>query len=221
MDTAATAPQTWGQLPGRARDGRTAAVATALAVGLAGGVLTSYAQGLLGGGALAPLTNSASSWCVLAALVSLRARRPGLAALCGAVALLALNAGFGVGHGLRGYTYSARTFLFWSAAALVAGPVVGACTWHLRRGGRHLAAVATGVLAGILAGEAASGLTLVAGSTPAGYWLVQLCVAAVLLTAVSVRRLRAPAPVGTACAVTAATAALLWLVSAGDLLAWF
>ncbi|GAB7190691.1 hypothetical protein NUM3379_13970 [Kineococcus sp. NUM-3379] len=220
MDTAATTPRTRQARAGRARGAGAAAVATALAAGLAGGVLTSYAQGLLGD-ALAPLANSAGSWCLLAALVSLRARRPVLAALCGAVALLALNAGFGLGHELRGYTYSTRTFLFWSASAVTAGPVVGFCTWCLRRGRPLASALAAGVLAGILAGESASGLTLVAGTTPAGYWLVQLGLAAALLTVVSVRRLRAPAPVAAACAVTAATAAALWLVYAGDLLAWF
>lgn len=126
----------------------------AAGVGTALGVLTSYAQGWLPE-QVAPLANSSTSWCVVAALLALTARSAPAGALAATAALLSLNAGYGLGSELRGYVYGSQGLAFWSLAAVVAGPPVGAAVHWVRQRRRLLGPPAAGVLAGVVAGEGA------------------------------------------------------------------
>ncbi|MEJ5946579.1 DUF6518 family protein [Pseudokineococcus basanitobsidens] len=190
--TAATSTQTQQSRTGAGAGtvrGVLAPLALSAGVGLGGGVLTSYAQlGLPE--VLAPLANSASSWCLVAGLVALTARSAPVGALCGVVALLGMDAGYGLGSELRGYTYGWGTATFWALAALLAGPVVGAGVQWVRTDRRRLAPVAAGVLAGVVLGEGVYGLAVVGATTPTAYWVGQLVVGALGLAAVCALRLR-------------------------------
>jgi hypothetical protein len=179
-------------------------VGIAAVVGLIGGVLTSYLQGTLPD-ALAPLANSAAPWCAVAFAVATPARRPLVAVACAVLALLLLNLGYGLGSALRGYTYSTSTVLFWSAAAVVVGPLLGLSAHWIRRAAPSRAAVGAGYVVGILLGESAHGVTAIADTTPAGYWLVEAALGVLALVAVAATRLRRPLPI----AISAATAVLV------------
>ncbi len=176
-------------------------------VGLAAGVLTSYGQLWLPAGMLS-LANSAASWCVVAGLVALLARSVPLGAVAGTVALLGMDVGYGIASELRGYTYSTQAALFWAIAALVVGPVVGAGVQWLRHDRPLLAPLTTGVLAGVVLGEGAYGLLVVAESTSPAYWVAQIALGLVGLVAACALLLRTPrrTVVAVACAVLTSVA---------------
>lgn len=179
-------------------------VGLAAAVGLIGGVLTSYLQGFLPD-PVAPLANSAAPWCLIAFATALRARRPLVAVVCAVLALLLLNLGYGLGSALRGYTYSTSTTVFWSAAAVLVGPLLGLSAYWLRRSTPWWDAVGAGYVAGILLGESAHGVLAISDTTPVGYWLAEGLAGVVGLVVVAAVRLRRPAPI----AVAAGTAVLV------------
>ena len=58
------------------------------------------------------------------------------------------------------------------------GPLVGLAAGWLRHAGRRAGALGAGVLGGLLAGEAAYGLTALKFSSPADYWHVQFVLGA-------------------------------------------
>ena len=154
------------------------AVAWVAVGGVIIGVLTAIGQGALPG-VLAPMANSAGSWClaafVLAAFATGMPYRPvWLGAVLGALALFAMVIGYALASEVSGHAAGTRLVLFWGAAAVVVGPAIGiAATWH--RGGRSSrAALAAGLIAGILVGEAIYGLTFIAATTPVVYWAGQL-----------------------------------------------
>lgn len=156
-----------------------AAAAWVAAGGVIVGVLTSIGQGVLPD-VLAPMANSAGSWCLaafaLAALAVGPTNRPAwLGAVLGALALFAMVIGYALASEVSGHAAGTRLVLFWGAAAVVVGPAVGiAAAWF--RGGSSRAAVAAGVIAGILVGEAIYGLTFIAATTPVVYWAGQLVI---------------------------------------------
>lgn len=168
------------------------------------GALTVVAQGVLPHAA-APFANSASGWTVLTVLLVLWSRAlGGQAAVLGAASFVLLVLGYSAGAHLLGLFYDPTMF---GAVGLVAGPVVGVATAWLRERGLR-AASGTAVLAGIGAGEAVYGLTAVAGTTGAGYWVVVGAGALALLAGVLARRVRGAGPVGVAVAGTALVAAV-------------
>jgi hypothetical protein len=143
----------------------------------------SLAQGLLPA-ALAPFANSTSGWTILTALLVWAARRGlVLSAVLGAASFIALVSGYTFVSNLRGFYFSP---LFWSVVGVVAGPVVGVAAAALHRRGWELA-VGAGVLAGILLGDAAYGLTVVVATTGWVYWALSAAVGAALLVVVGVR----------------------------------
>ena len=168
------------------------AIAWVAAGGLIVGALTSIGQGILPD-VLAPMANSAGSWCLaafaLAAFAIGSTMRPAwLGAVLGALALFAMVIGYALASEVSGHAAGTRLVLFWGAAAVVVGPAVGiAATWF-RGGNQSRVAVAAGVIAGILAGEAVYGLTFIAATTPIVYWAGQLVIG--LGVAVSAAALR-------------------------------
>ena len=157
--------------------------------GLAIGMATSVAQGLLPD-TLAPLANSSASWCLCAFVIAMVQRKPQSAALAGFVSLVAMIAGYALATELLGYPAGAVSlFVRWGAAAVVAGPALGVGAAWLRGPNGLRRAVGIAPIAGILLGEGLYGLTVVAATTSVGYWIGQVAVglAAVVLAAVRLR----------------------------------
>jgi hypothetical protein len=176
-----------------------------VAVSLALGGATSFAQGLLPD-VLQPFANSASGWTVLSALLVWAARRgPGVSALLGAASFVALVLGYTAVSNLRGFFFSP---VFWSVVGLVAGPWVGAAAAALHQRGRG-AAVGAGLLTGVLLGDSGYGLTMVAATTGRTYWVIVGVLGVALLVAMSVRRLRSGRVVLVAVATATAVALLM------------
>lgn len=175
-----------------------------MAVGTVVGVSTVYGQAWLPD-VLAPLANSSGSWSVVAFAVALLAPNMRTAVAVGVLTLAASLAGYVIGAGLRGYSSSQSLIVFWTLAALLVGPVLGLAASTMVRRSPQVAALAAGVVAGILIGEGAYGLRVVAETTPAGYWWAQMAVAVLwlLVTAVRVRRPAAAATAVVAAAVVA------------------
>lgn len=179
----------------------------AVIIGLAAGVLTSYAQLWLPEG-FSSLANSAASWCVVAGLVALLlARSAAVGAVAGTIALLGMDVGYGVGSELRGYTFGTEAALFWAVAALVVGPIVGAGVLWLRQDHPRLAPLAAALLAGVVVGEGAYGLLVVAESTTPAFWVGQIVVGLAGLAAVCALRLRTPRRIAVAVVGALLTAA--------------
>ena len=155
------------------------------------GCLESWAQGFLPG-ALRPLSNSASGFTLVTALLVHWSRATTRrAALLGAASFVLLVLGYAAVSSLRGFPYSP---LEWGVIGVVVGPFVGvAAAWLHGRGIR--AALGGGLLAGIGVGDAVYGLTTVAGTTGAGYWMAIGCLAIALLAWLLLRRVRGIAAV--------------------------
>jgi len=179
----------------------------AVLAGLVLGALTSYAQGWLPG-ALASLANSSGSWCLVAFLLALAATRRWAAALTGFLTLLMLLVGYVLAAAVRGFASSNSLLIFWGLAALVAGPVLGLAAQEVRRGGTTAAACGVAVMSGVLVGEGAYGLIVIADTTDPVYWWVSIVAGVVLLGWVGARRLRAVGPILLAVAVTVVLAVL-------------
>ena len=157
-------------------------------VALALGVLTAYAQGWLPQ-QMGSLANSAGSWALVAFALSLMATSGWLAAVFGSASLLALLAGYVLGAEMQGYPSSTTTVLFWGAAALLAGPLLGLSAFWIKTRRDLLAATGVGAVSGILIGEGIYGLTQVADTTYPPYWWGEIVVGLILLLAVAWRRL--------------------------------
>lgn len=156
----------------------------ALAVALGGA--TSLGQTFLPEEA-ASLANSVTGWTLpTVALVFVTARSFTEAAVTGAVSFVALTVGYAVVSTLRGFPFDPTT---WAVIGLLAGPVIGAATFALRRSPTH-AAVGGGLLAGVLIGEGVYGLTAVAATTSPVFWWAAITVGVTLLVAVATLRLR-------------------------------
>ncbi len=130
------------------------------------------------------LANSSSGWTLpTATLVLLLARSFPEAAIGGALSFVSLTIGYSVVSGWRGFEFDPTT---WAVIGLAAGPVVGAAAHALRRGS-ILAAVGTGVLAGILIGEGIYGLTVISATTSPVYWWIAIVLGTSLLIGMLIR----------------------------------
>lgn len=181
------------------------AVAVAVGVGLLVGGLTAFGQGWLPE-SVGSLANSVGTWALAAFLLALLAPTGRSAALAGCCALACMLAGYVVANQLRGYPSSSGLLVFWGAAALAAGPLLGlgACWLRWRRGA--WAALGAGGLSGLLVGEGVYGLRYVAETTSPPYWWGELVVGVLALVVLSAWRLRHWRTVRIATVVAAAVA---------------
>ncbi|GAB3689348.1 DUF6518 family protein [Saccharopolyspora tripterygii] len=171
------------------RRGAVRAALIAVACGLAAGGVTAVAQGALPA-PVASLANSSGAWTLLAFALALPAPTALAGAVCGALSLAGMLAGYVLTDLLRGYPSSTGLMVFWGAAALLAGPVLGLGAQWLRRGPGTRAALGLSALCGVLIGEAGYGLLVLAESTHPLYWWGQAGVGALLLAAGAVWKLR-------------------------------
>jgi hypothetical protein len=163
-----------------------ARVLLAAVVAVALGGATSLGQTFLPEEA-ASLANSVTGWTLpTVALVFVTARSFTEAAVTGAVSFVALTVGYAVVSTLRGFPFDPTA---WAVVGVLAGPVIGAATFALRRSPMH-AAVGGGLLAGVLIGEGVYGLTAIAATTSPVFWWAAITVGVALLVAVAALRLR-------------------------------
>lgn len=162
--------------------------AVVVAAALVLGVLTASAQGWLPQ-QMGSLANSVGSWALVAFALSLLATSDRLAAVFGCASLLGLLAGYVVGAQMFGYPSSHSTVLFWGAAALLAGPLLGISAYWVKTRRDVLAAIGVGVMCGVLVGEGVYGLTRIADTTYPPYWWGEILVGLVGLLTVAWRRL--------------------------------
>ena len=193
-----------------------ALTATVGLLGLALGVLTAYGQEWLPR-EVGSLANSSGSWALAAFLLALLATGPHVAAACGALALLALLAGYVLGAGLRGYPSGSTLIVFWGLATVFVGPFLGLGAHWVRSGRRTLAALGAGGMGGVLVGEGIYGLAYIADTTYPPYWWGQIAVGVALLCAIAVGRLRSPPLVALSVAVGLVVAAAFVGVYSGGL----
>jgi hypothetical protein len=165
---------------------------TLVAISLALGALTAYAQGWLPSG-VASLANSAAPWCLCAFAFGASTPRRLAAGWYGSLTLLALVVGYyGTNELLRGYPSSGTYVAFWSLAAVLAGPLlgVGGCAVRHERG--LLAAAGAGGVGGLLVAEGIHGLTVVAATTSTTYWWCEIVLGCALWAWLAATRLRSP-----------------------------
>lgn len=193
-------------------------LAQVVGVGLAIGGLTAFAQGWLPA-QMGPLANSAGSWVLVAFLLALLGRRPGVAAACAALAMVSLVVGYYAVNELRGFPSSTRAILFWAVAAVLVGPVLGLAAYWLRAGNATRAALGVGVPVGVLVGEGVYGLSYISATTYPPYWRFEIACGVSLLVVVSARRLRLPGPIMVAALVAAAVGVASLLAYTADLIA--
>ncbi len=182
-----------------------------VAAGLVVGIATSFGQGLLPD-VLAPLANSSTSWSLAAfALAAWLGDRHVLrSAVVAGLAFLAMLVGYDVATIARGYAISISMGLFWTAAALVAGPALGIGAAWLRGTEPRKQGAGIAPIAGIAAAEAIYGLTVIADTTPAPYWIAQLVLAALAVVWVGLRT-RSAVAVAVSVLLTAIAAAAFYV----------
>ena len=204
-----------GSSPSFARHAALVAVCGALI-----GVLTSFGQGFLPF-ELSPLANSAGSWSLAAFLLAMVEVSPRRSALLGTVALATMLVGYAAATQLRGFPVGMGLLVFWGVASIVAGPALGAGAAWVRGSDAIRIAAGVALIAGILAGEAVYGLTVVADTTPAGYWLGEMIVGLGVVVLASMRRLTTLRHVAIGIVLTAIVAAAFYATYSGNLLALF
>jgi hypothetical protein len=99
----------------------------AVVVGVALGVFSLLADGIVPGRLITLLGNIAAPWGMAAFFVGFRASSPKQGALVGALALVVGSATYYAGAAIRGYAAGTATNVVWTVVALVAGPILGAC----------------------------------------------------------------------------------------------
>jgi hypothetical protein len=99
----------------------------AVVVGVALGVFSVLADGILPGRLFTLLGNIAAPWGIAAFVVGYRAPSVRQGALVGGLALVVGVAAYYLGAAIRDYTVVTATNVVWTAVALIAGPVMGAC----------------------------------------------------------------------------------------------
>ncbi|MEB3370851.1 DUF6518 family protein [Saccharopolyspora mangrovi] len=185
--------------------GAGAGLAMAVLVGLAAGAATAIAQGALPA-QVASLANSSGSWCLLAFLLALPAPTAGFGAMAGVASLACMLAGYVLTDVLRGYPSSTGLMVFWGAAALLAGPLLGLGAQWLRRRPGTRAALGISALCGVLIGEATYGVLVLSGSTEPACWWAQAVLGVLLLVAAAAWKLRGLGVIVQAVLFTAAVA---------------
>ena len=188
------------------------------AVGLALGVLTAYAQNWLPQ-ELGSLANSSGSWALLAFGLALLGPNIAVAAASGSLSLLTLLGGYVVGAGLRGDPSSSAMIVFWVAAGLLIGPLLGLGAYWVKTDSGSRAALGIGAMGGVLVGEGIYGLAYIADTTFPPYWWGEIVAGLVLLLVVVLQRLQEWRVVALAVGVTVLVAGAFVVVYSQDLLA--
>lgn len=152
------------------------------------GVLTAYAQGWLPE-QMGSLANSSGSWALVAFVLAMLTATPVAGSVAGALSLVALLGGYIVGAGLRDFPSSTSLVVFWGAAALLVGPLLGLGGYWVKDRRGPLAAVGLGAMSGVLIGEGAYGLAYIADTTYPPYWWGSIGVGLTLLSVVAIQRL--------------------------------
>ncbi len=155
------------------------AAAGVVVVAGAAGSATSLLQTVLPH-AVAPLANSAGSWCLVAWLLARRASSPARGAASAVGALLALVAGYFVTADLRGFGVATTSVGLWVVAGALVGPPLGAGAVRSRTAPGWLRVLAALVLPALLVAEAAYGLLVVGSTTSTAYWVGEGVVGLVL-----------------------------------------
>lgn len=137
---------------GADRDAVPLRLVTAAAAGVVVGSLTSFGQAHLEG-TLNPLVNSASAWLVVPFLVGALMRSPSSGALAGFLACSLQVVGYFVTSELRGFPASSSYVAFWTACAIVGGPLFGAGGRLWRSGRERLARPASTLLPAVFLAE--------------------------------------------------------------------
>lgn len=182
----------------------------AMGAGVAIGIATSVGQGSLPD-ELRSLSNSSGSWCLCAFALALLERDPRRAALVGFASLVAMLAGYALATELRGYAVGTSMFVLWGAAAVIAGPALGVGAAWLWGPNPLRAAAGVAPIVGILLGEGLYGLTVVAATTFAGYWIGELVLGVGLVVLAAVR-IRTGREVALMLALTALATGVFYLV---------
>jgi hypothetical protein len=163
-------------------------VAVVVGLGLVTGAVTSVLQKYLGFPWLS-LVNAASPWLAPAFVAGALQRRPGVAAVAGLGTCLFELLGYYLTTAVRGYYASGGhgILLFWTACAVVGGPVFGSAGSLWRQAPARLRGLGTSVLTAAFLAEA-----LVAYAWRLHYWssAVLFAVVGVVLFAVLGRRER-------------------------------
>ena len=124
----------------------------ALVVGVAIGVFSILADGILPGRLFTVLGNIAAPWAIAAFVVGFRATSVRQGALAGAVALVVGVATYYAGVAVRGYVVG-QLNVVWTVVALVVGPVMGACGAAISTRREHPPLVAVVLPAAVLVAE--------------------------------------------------------------------
>ncbi len=117
------------------------------------GALTAWGQGWIQGSA-SLLVNSAGPWVLIAFGFALATRTWFGGVLAGVTSLALLELGYVAHSQAGGYASAPSTVAFWLIAAALAGPGVGLAGYWVRHADGLRAALGTGLIAGVLAGEA-------------------------------------------------------------------
>lgn len=146
-------------------------------------------------GDLDSLFNSAAPFVAAAGVAAFAARSRAWAIAFGAAAPLLMVVGYYATSSLRGFGVSTSYVTLWSAAALVAGPLMGWAVWRMRLARAHsqpggiLTPLAGAVWPGVAFGEAAHGIVRISDTTSTAYW-IGLAVAGAVVLAITARILR-------------------------------
>ncbi len=154
----------------------------------------------------------------MARALSLLATSGQLAAVFGSASLLTLLAGYVLAAQIRGYPSSTSTILFWGAAGLLGGPLLGIGAHWVKTGHDLQAATGVGAVSGVLFGEGIYGLTSIADTTYPPYWWCEILVGLVLLLAVARQRQLCVRAVALSVGVTVLAAVVFVLVYTQNLL---
>lgn len=120
--------------------------------------------------------NSSGSWALVAFGLALLAADIRVAAASGSLTLLTLLGGYVLGSGIRGYPSGAAMIVFWVAAALLAGPLLGFGAYWVKIESGPRAALGIGAMSGVLVGEGVYGLAYIADTTFPPYWWGEILV---------------------------------------------
>ncbi len=126
-----------------------ARMAAVLVVGLLAGAGTSVLQKYLGS-PWDSLVNAASPWLVPMFAAGVLWARPPAAALAGAATGLLELAGDYLTAAARGYPAGPGILAFWTACAVLGGPLFGAAGWAWWRGPAALSALGAAALLGLI-----------------------------------------------------------------------
>jgi hypothetical protein len=132
---------------------RRLALPAGLALGAAIGVGTSFAQADLSG-PWASLANAASPWLLGAFVAGALSRSRSSAVTAGLLACLAEVIGYYLATALRGFAVADSEIAFWTACALIGGPLFGWAGWAWRRAPNRLRPVGAAFLPSVFLAEA-------------------------------------------------------------------